>query len=105
MVTGWELLAGNEIANEYYRLTVDPARGGAVSSLRSTSGRELSPTTGWATSWPSTTSTRHIRESGEGPWHLVPKGPVTCSSAYQADSVQVYRGPLGRADRGARPDR
>ena len=27
---GWEPLAGNEIANEHYRLRVDPARGGGV---------------------------------------------------------------------------
>ena len=26
--TGWEPVAGNEIANEHYRLRVDPARGG-----------------------------------------------------------------------------
>ena len=31
--TGWEPLAGNEIANEHYRLRVDPARGGGVASL------------------------------------------------------------------------
>ena len=29
----WKPLAGNEIANEHYRLTVDPSRGGGVSSL------------------------------------------------------------------------
>ena len=33
-------------------------------------------------------------EAGEGPWHLLPKGPVVCSSAEPA-SVQAYRGPLG----------
>jgi len=30
---GWEPLGGTEIANEHYRLRVDPARGGGVSSL------------------------------------------------------------------------
>src|SRR4029077_3702151 len=30
---GWEPVPGWEIANEHYRLAVDPSRGGAVSSL------------------------------------------------------------------------
>ena len=34
-------------------------------------------------------------EAGEGPWHLLPKGPVVASSAGAAASVQAYRGPLG----------
>ena len=33
-------------------------------------------------------------EAGEGPWHLLPKGPVVASSAEPA-AVQAYRGPLG----------
>ncbi len=33
-------------------------------------------------------------EAGEGPWHLLPKGPVVASSGEPA-SVQAYRGPLG----------
>jgi len=95
--TAWEWLPGNEIANEHYRLTVDPARGGAVSSLvelqaeqeliaEGRVGNELAV----YEEYPA-----HPR-SGEGPWHLVPKGPVTCSSAAGADSVQAYRGPLGQ---------
>ena len=32
---------------------------------------------------------------GEGPWHLLPKGPVVCSSESPA-RVQAYRGPLGQ---------
>ena len=31
---------------------------------------------------------------GEGPWHLLPKGPVVCSSESPAQ-VQAYHGPLG----------
>ena len=31
--SAWEPLTGNEIGNEHYRLRVDPARGGGVSSL------------------------------------------------------------------------
>ncbi len=32
---------------------------------------------------------------GEGPWHLLPKGPVVCSSESPA-RVRAYRGPLGQ---------
>ena len=39
--TGWEAGTGNEIANEHYRLRVDPARGGGVTSLVEAAGREL----------------------------------------------------------------
>ena len=33
-------------------------------------------------------------EAGEGPWHLLPKGPVVCSSAGAA-SVQTFRRSAG----------
>jgi alpha-mannosidase len=32
---------------------------------------------------------------GEGPWHLLPKGPVVCSSESRA-RVHAYHGPLGQ---------
>ena len=92
---GWDLLAGNEIANEHYRLTADPMRGGAVSSLLE-SGRELIADGRVGNELAVYEEYSAHPRSGEGPWHLVPKGPVTCSSAYQADSVQAYRGPLGQ---------
>lgn len=34
-------------------------------------------------------------EAGEGPWHLLPSGPVVSSSAYPA-TVQAYRSAVGR---------
>lgn len=37
---GWELVPGTDIANEHYRLAVDPERGGALSSLVQ-DGRQL----------------------------------------------------------------
>ena len=73
--SGWEPLAGDEIGNEHYRLRVDPARGGGVSSLTVDGPRDRSPTAASATNSPSTTSTRRIPKAGEGPWHLLPKGP------------------------------
>ncbi len=38
---------------------------------------------------------------GEGPWHLLPKGPVQCSSAAPPRRCSAYRSPLGRAAGGA----
>ncbi len=92
--TGWESVAGTEIANEYYRLAVDPARGGAVRSLVHDArqliadgrvGNELAV----YEEYPS-----HPTQ-GEGPWHLLPKGPVVCSSESRAE-VQAFHGPLGQ---------
>jgi alpha-mannosidase len=92
--TGWAPFSGNEIANEHYRLAVDPARGGGVSSLVQDGhqliaagrvGNELA----LYEEYPAHPS------SGEGPWHLVPKGPVVCSSETPAE-VRAYRGPLGQ---------
>jgi alpha-mannosidase len=92
--TGWEPVRGSEIANDHYRLAVDPARGGAVSSLVHDGhqliadgrvGNELAV----YEEYPS-----HPTQ-GEGPWHLLPKGPVVCSSESPAQ-MQAYHGPLGQ---------
>src|SRR5580693_1369420 len=92
--SGWESLAGKEIANEYYRLLVDPARGGGVSSLvrddrqliaEDRVGNELAV----YEEYPAHPT------GGEGPWHLLPKGPVVCSSETSAE-VRAYRSPLGQ---------
>jgi alpha-mannosidase len=93
----WEPLGGNQIANEHYRMTVDPARGGAVSSLVDIAadceligdgsvGNELAVYEEYPAH----------PQSGEGPWHLLPKGPVTCSSEFPVESVQAYRSPVGQ---------
>ena len=91
---GWESLDGNEIANEHYRLAVDPARGGAVVSLVRDGtqliadgrvGNELAV----YEEYPAHPT------GGEGPWHLLPKGPIIGSSESTAD-VQAYRSPVGR---------
>ncbi len=89
----WEPTAGAEIANAHYRVRVDPGRGGAVDSLRHhdrellTPGRvgnELALYAEYA-SHP---------QAGEGPWHLLPRGPVLRSADGTAD-VQAYRCPIG----------
>ncbi|GBG40733.1 glycoside hydrolase family 38 N-terminal domain-containing protein [Mycobacterium montefiorense] len=93
-VTGWEPLSGHQIENEHYRLAADPARGGAVVSLvqdghqliaQGRVGNELAVYDEYSA---------HPQQ-GEGPWHLLPKGPVVCSSESPAQ-VRAYHGPLGQ---------
>ncbi|WP_407685115.1 glycoside hydrolase family 38 N-terminal domain-containing protein [Mycobacterium sp. HUMS_1102779] len=92
--TGWEPVPGSEIANEHYRLAVDPARGGGVAALWHGAqqliadgrvGNELAVYEEYSS---------HPTQ-GEGPWHLLPRGPVVCSAGFPA-RVQAYRGPLGQ---------
>ena len=91
---GWAPVGGNEIANERYRLLVDPARGGAVSSLTDR-GRELLADGQLGNELAVYDEYPAHPEAGEGPWHLLPKGPVVVSSGSAAESVQCYRSPLG----------
>src|SRR6478735_1333904 len=91
----WESFGGNDIANEHYRLQVDAARGGGVSSLvEVVSGLELIAEGGVGNELAVYDEYPAHPEAGEGPWHLLPKGPVVASSAEPA-AVHAYRGPLG----------
>ncbi|MFG1930118.1 NEW3 domain-containing protein [Mycobacterium sp. NPDC048908] len=91
----WEPLSGTAIGNDSYRLSVDPSRGGGVLSLvEVTSGRELIADGRVGNELAVYDEYPAHPEAGEGPWHLLPKGPVVASSAEPA-SVQAYRGPLG----------
>ncbi|MGV0792910.1 glycoside hydrolase family 38 N-terminal domain-containing protein [Mycolicibacterium sp. XJ1819] len=93
--SGWEAMSGTEIGNEHYRLRVDPARGGGVCSLTETvTARELIGNGRVGNELAVYEEYPAHPEAGEGPWHLLPKGPVVCSSAEPA-TVQAYRGPLG----------
>ncbi|OBA81119.1 alpha-mannosidase [Mycobacterium sp. 1164966.3] len=95
---GWEPVPGNEIANEHYRLAVDPTRGGAVSSLFHVSGhggRELIADGKVGNELAVYEEYSSHPTQGEGPWHLLPKGPVVGSSESAAE-VQAYHGPLGQ---------
>jgi alpha-mannosidase len=91
---GWQPAPGCEIANEHYRLVVDPGRGGGVSSLRHGEqelmadgkvGNELA----LYAEYPAHPT------GGEGPWHLLPKGPVVGSSETRAQ-VRAYRSAIGQ---------
>ncbi|MEE6135285.1 NEW3 domain-containing protein [Mycobacterium sp. 050128] len=92
--TGWEAVPGCEIENEHYRLAVDPARGGAVVSLVQ-DGRELIADGRVGNELAVYDEYPAHPTQGEGPWHLLPKGPVVGSSESPAQ-VQAYRGPLGQ---------
>jgi alpha-mannosidase len=90
----WEPLAGNMIANEHHRLVVDPARGGGVSSLRA-GGRELIADGRVGNELAVYEEYPAHPTGGEGPWHLLPKGPVVCSSETRAE-VRTYHNPVGQ---------
>jgi alpha-mannosidase len=87
--SGWEAVDGSSISNDCCALTVDAARGGAVTEVR---------TNGWTGGLGNELAVYEEYsahpEAGEGPWHLLPKGPVV-SSASTSAAVQAYRGPLG----------
>jgi alpha-mannosidase len=91
---GWKPVRGKQIANEYYRLVVDPARGGGVSSLIHddrqliAEGRVGNELAAYA-EYPAHPT------GGEGPWHLLPKGPVVSASESSAQ-VRAYHCPLGQ---------
>ncbi|KAA8957963.1 NEW3 domain-containing protein, partial [Mycobacterium sp.] len=91
---GWEPMPGTAIANAHYRLVVDPARGGGVSSLRH-NGRELIAAGEVGNELAVYREYPAHPSGGEGPWHLLPSGPVVCSSTVGAD-VAAYRCSLGQ---------
>lgn len=94
---GWAAVPGSVIANEHYRLEVDKARGGAVASLIDLSaqgGRELIAEGRVGNELAVYEEYPSHPTQGEGPWHLLPKGPVVCSSESPA-RVRAFRGPLG----------
>jgi len=91
----WAAATGTEIVNEHYRLSVDPARGGGVSSLIDLgSGRELIADGRVGNELAVYDEYSAHPTGGEGPWHLLPSGPVVGSSAGAAE-VHAYRSPLG----------
>ncbi len=91
--TGWEPVPGTRIANEHYRVRVDPARGGGVAALTH-EGRQLIADGRVGNELAVYEEYPSHPTQGEGPWHLLPKGPVVCSSESPA-RVQAYHGSIG----------
>lgn len=92
--SSWKPVSGNMIANEYYRLVVDPERGGGVASLVQ-NRRELIADGRLGNELAVYDEYPAHPTGGEGPWHLLPNGPVVCSSDAAAQ-VQAYRSPVGQ---------
>ncbi|OBJ89685.1 NEW3 domain-containing protein [Mycobacterium sp. 1245852.3] len=91
---GWEPVPGTAIRNEHYRIEVDPVRGGGVASLIQ-DGRELMAAGRVGNELAVYEEYPAHPSQGEGPWHLLPKGPMVCSSEGPAD-VRAWHGPLGQ---------
>ncbi|HEV7908228.1 MAG TPA: NEW3 domain-containing protein [Pseudonocardiaceae bacterium] len=93
---GWQESGGVQIANGRFLLTVDPERGGGVSSLvdlqaereliaEGAVGNELAVYEEYP---------QHPR-FGEGPWHLLPKGPRVTSAGSTACEITVWHSAIG----------
>ena len=101
--TTWKPVRGKQIANEHYRLVVDPARGGGVSSLMH-DGRQLIAESRVGNELAVYEEYPAHPTGGEGPWHLLPKGPVVCSSETLSGGTGLPQ-PAGPAAGRGRPDR
>ncbi len=91
--SGWQPVGGTTVANEAFRVTADPRRGGALTSITELrSGTELLAGPGnelvLQDEYPS-----HPRW-GEGPWMLCPTGESRTSADLLA-SVRAERCPIG----------
>lgn len=92
---GWVAADGVTAASDHFRITADPERGGGVRSMvELATGRELI-TDGQVGNELAVYEEYHQHPTfGEGPWHLLPKGPVVTSAAAPAD-VRLERSPVG----------
>lgn len=93
----WTAGEGTTIRNAFYEVTVDPARGGGVSSLRALTegGRELlRPGDIGNELVVQEEYPRHPR-FGEGPWHLTPTGTTAARSRDVRGDIDVEHSPAG----------
>ncbi|GHF70158.1 alpha-mannosidase [Kitasatospora xanthocidica] len=91
----WSAAEGSVIANARYRVTADPRRGGGLSSVRDLCHeRELIQDGRIGNELRVYEEYPQHPDFGEGPWHLVPSGPVTGSGESVA-AVRRETGPLG----------
>jgi alpha-mannosidase len=92
----WRAADGPTITNEHFAVTTDPSRGGALTSIRElATGRELLRDGELGNELRLYDEYPAHPEFGEGPWHLVPSGPVTSSATSAAESVQLQQSPAG----------
>ena len=93
---GWTQIDGLTIANDVFALSVDPSRGGCVSSFldRRTDRQLLQPNTLGNELLLDEEYPEHPIYH-EGPWHLLPTGVRYTAAAEPAESVVLERSPLG----------
>jgi alpha-mannosidase len=92
---GWTHGSGLDAANEAYRMSVEPRRGGGVTSLiELDSGRELITDGELGNELAVYEEYPQHPRFGEGPWHLLPKGPVSTSASAAAE-VEHLSSPAG----------
>lgn len=93
---GWTPARGVTAANDAYRVSLEPKRGGGVTSLiELDSGRELITDGKLGNELAVYEEYSQHPVFGEGPWHLLPKGPAN-SSARTAATVESFRSPVGQ---------
>ncbi|RGD58248.1 glycoside hydrolase [Kitasatospora xanthocidica] len=91
----WTPAPGLTIGNGRYRVTADPARGGGLCSVQDLlHDRELIQDGRIGNELRVYEEYPQHPDFGEGPWHLVPSGPVTGSGGADA-AVRRETGPLG----------
>jgi len=93
----WTDVAGPPvIADARWRITADPARGGGLSSIYDLAAdRELLRGDSVGNELRVYEEYPAHPEFGEGPWHLVPKGPMTGSASAPATVIR-QESPLGQ---------
>ncbi|MER8102523.1 NEW3 domain-containing protein [Kitasatospora sp. NPDC094016] len=91
----WTAAEGVVITNDRYRVSADPVRGGGLSSVHDLlHDRELIQGGRIGNELRVYEEYPQHPDFGEGPWHLVPSGPVRGSGTAPAD-VRRETGPLG----------
>ncbi|WP_214320777.1 glycoside hydrolase family 38 C-terminal domain-containing protein [Nonomuraea sediminis] len=94
-VPAWSPLDGTRIENERWRVTADPARGGALESVYDlASGTEV--LTGLGNELRLYAEYPAHPDMGEGPWHLMPTGEAVGSGEAAAVAVRAYESPVGQ---------
>jgi alpha-mannosidase len=91
----WTSAPGVTAANAAFEVTADPARGGALTSIRDLrAGRELLRPGGLGGELTCQEEYDTHPTWGEGPWHLLPKGPGRGTGERPA-TVRLERCPIG----------
>jgi alpha-mannosidase len=96
-LAGWVEGTGVTIANSAYQVTVDPRRGGAVSSVIDLArGREVLAAGRLGNELLLYSEYPQHPTYAEGPWHLLPTGPPRSTSAAGRARVQLLTSPVGQ---------